>query len=54
MESGRRRLWWPDVEAMSDRMETVGLAAWARKEGLFGQTHHGGKAGDPCEAAAEA
>ena len=54
MESGRRRLWWPDVEAMSDRLETVGLAAWARKEGLFGQTHHGGKAGYPCEAAAEA
>lgn len=50
---GRRRLWWPEVDTMSNRMETVGLAEWGRKEGLFGQIHHGGKAGDPCDAAEE-
>lgn len=38
---------------MSNRTETVGLAEWGRKEGLFEQTHRDGKAEDPCDAAEE-
>lgn len=50
---GRSRLWWPEVDAMRNKMETVGLAEWERKEGLFGQTHLVWKAGDPCDAVEE-
>lgn len=37
-----------EVDAMRNKMETVGLAEW-EEEGLLGQTHHVWKAGDPSD-----
>lgn len=49
MESWPKQTLWPEVDAMRNKMETVGLDEWERKEGLFGQTQHGWKAGDAAE-----